>query len=101
MTNKIKSYSINTLIVLCDGIVFVFAFGMYNMIKSDVAKKEQKVVTCEKKLTTKQSLALDLLKEFEDDMNGKYKEEGIEMSIVYNDKEYTKVSDFEEDMKNK
>ena len=99
MTNKIKKNAINVSIVLCSGIVF--AFGMYNMIKSDVTKKEQTVVTCEKKLTTKQSLALDLLKEFEDDMNGKYKEEGIEMSIVYNDKEYTKVSDFEEDILNK
>lgn len=79
----------------------VCGYAAYNMIKSDVTKKGQKVVTCEKKLTTKQSLALDLLKEFEDDMNGKYKEEGIEMSIVYNDKEYTKVSDFEEDVLNK
>lgn len=99
MTNKIKGYAINVLIVVCG--VIVFAFGMYNMIKSDVTKKEQKIVTCEKQLTTKQSLALDLLKEFEVDMNGKYKEEGIEMSIVYNGKEYTKVSDFEEDVLNK
>lgn len=101
MTNKIKEYAINVLIVVCG--VIVFAFGIYNTItiKSDVTKKEQKIVTCEKQLTTKQSLALDLLKEFEDDMNGKYKEKGIEMSIVYNDKEYTKVSDFEEDVLNK
>lgn len=86
-------------IVVVTGVVCGYA--AYNMIKPDVTKREQKVVTCEKKLTTKQSLALDLLKEFEDDMNGKYKEEGIEMSIVYNDKEYTKVSDFEEDVLNK
>ncbi len=98
MTNKIRRYSINILIGLCGGIVF--AFGIYNMIKSDVMRK-QKVVACEKKLTIKQSLTLDLLEEFEDDMNGKYKEEGIEMSIVYNGKEYTKASDFKEGVLNK
>lgn len=76
-------------------VIAIIAMGFISC--KEVKNEEVKVE--EKSLIRTQQLALDLLNEFEDSINNEYKEEGIEMSIVYNGIEYTTVDSFKRDIK--